>query len=121
LLTWEWEPERAAWRYWPIGAIGEVLTVTLVIFSLALGGLLAQRYSILALPPATLVVVMIVVSLNLMWPTGVWPTVARAIVATFSLQIGYFVGLGCAHLLSTRMSNKLSVYSHSTSTQNSAR
>ena len=95
--------------------------MTVVIFSLALGGLLAQRYTILALPPATLVVAMSVVGLNLMWPAGVWSTVAMAIVASFSLQIGYFVGLACAHLLTTRMPNKLSVYTHSTSTQNSAR
>jgi len=95
--------------------------VTVVIFSLALGGLLAQRYSILALPPATLLVVMSVVGLNVMWPTGVWSTVVLAIVASFSLQIGYFVGLACAHFLSPRMPNKLSVYTHSTSPQNSAR
>jgi hypothetical protein len=44
-----------------------------------------------------------------------------AIVGSFSLQIGYFVGLACAHLLSARLPNKLSVYTHSTSTQNSAR
>jgi hypothetical protein len=104
-----------------IGEIGEVLTVTVVIFSLALGGLLAQRYSIMALPPATLVVVMIVGGLDLMWPAGIWPTIAMMIVAALSLQVGYFVGLMCAHLLSSRIRNKLPVYTHSTSPQNSAR
>lgn len=104
-----------------VGAIGEVLTVIVVIFSLALGVLLAQRYSILALPPTTLVVVIVVAGLNLAGSTGVWPTVAMAVIAALSLQIGYFVGLVCAHFLLPRMRNKLSVYTHSTSPQNSAR
>jgi hypothetical protein len=95
--------------------------VTVVIFSLALGGLLAQRYSILALPPATVVILIAVVGFALMWPTGFWPTIARGIVAALSLQIGYFVGLVCAQFLSPRVPNKLSIYTHSTSPQNSAR
>jgi len=98
-----------------------MLAVTIVIFSFALGGLLAQRYSILALPPTTLAVLIGVVAFHLIGLTGIWSTVVMVILAAVSLQIGYFVGLTGAHLLSTRMPGKLSVYTHSTSTQNSAR
>lgn len=96
-----------------------MLTVTVVIFSLALGGLLAQRYSIMAIPAATLIVLMIVAGLELMSRTGLWSTITLAIVASISLQIGYFLGLACAQLLSPRVAQKLPVYP--TSPQNSAR
>jgi uncharacterized membrane protein len=91
-----------------------VLAVAVVILSLALGALLAQRYTILALPPATFVAVAVAVASNLM-SNGSWSTIAIAIVAALGLQIGYFIGMVCANLLPARVQLKLSNYTHSTS------
>jgi hypothetical protein len=75
----------------------------------------------MVLPPAVVLVLVISAGFNLSGATGAWATIGWSVAAAVSLQIGYFVGLACAHLLPSRRANKLSAYNHSTSTQNSAR
>ena len=90
--------------------------MTLVFFSLALGALLAKRYSVLALLPAALLVAFLG-SICIPTPGG-WSLFATIIAAVVSMQIGYLIGLACAHVLSSR---KLSVYFDSASSRNSVR
>ncbi|CCE05698.1 exported hypothetical protein [Bradyrhizobium sp. STM 3843] len=99
------------------------MTMTAVIFCLLLGALLAQRYTVLAILPATPVVVIGLGSAGMTTATtGFWSLLTIVIVAAVSIQIGYFVGLACAHCRALWISNKLPAYTaHPTSTQNSAR
>lgn len=94
--------------------------MTLVIFSLVLGGLLAQRYSVLALPPATLLIVISWAMFGTSATPSIWSIIAMVMTAALSMQVGYFIGLAWAHRTAVRTTNKLSVYTHSTSTQKPA-
>ncbi len=99
------------------------MTMTAVIFCLLLGALLAQRYTVLAILPATPVVVIGLGTTGITAAsTGFWSLLTIVIVTAVSIQVGYFVGLACAHCRSLWVSNKLPAYTaHPTSTQNSAR
>jgi hypothetical protein len=61
--------------------------------SLAAGGLLAQRFKIIVLVPATFVVVVIAVAVGIAETSGVWSTILMMATTSVGLQIGYFLGM----------------------------
>jgi UPF0716 family protein affecting phage T7 exclusion len=60
--------------------------------SLAAGGLLAQRFKIFVLAPATLVVVVVAIAVGVAQTIGVWSTILMMATASVGMQIGYFLG-----------------------------
>ena len=74
--------------------------VCLSIVNLALGVLLAYRFRVLVLIPATLVVIVIVLAAaELAQINGVWSVLLTIGAASVSMQAGYFVGTLFQHHL----------------------
>jgi uncharacterized membrane protein len=61
--------------------------------SLVAGGLLAQRFKIIVLVPATFVVVVIAVAVGIAQTGGVWSIILMIATTSVGLQIGYFLGM----------------------------
>jgi membrane protein DedA with SNARE-associated domain len=61
--------------------------------SLAAGGLLAQRFKIFVLAPATFVVVVVAIAVGVAQTNGVWSTILMMATTSVGLQIGYFLGM----------------------------
>ena len=61
--------------------------------SLVAGCLLAQRFKIIVLVPATFVVVVIAVAVGIAQSSGVWSTILMMATTSVELQIGYFLGM----------------------------
>jgi UPF0716 family protein affecting phage T7 exclusion len=76
--------------------------------SLAAGCLLAQRFKIIVVVPATFVVVVIAVAVGIAQTSGVWSTILMMATASVGIQIGYFLGMliqyGVSALLARRSS-----------------
>ena len=74
--------------------------------NLAVGGLLAQRFTILVLAPATFVIVVIVIAVGVTQTSSAWSIISMIATASVGTQIGYFLGMlsqrGGASLLSRR-------------------
>ena len=74
--------------------------------NLAVGGLLAQRFTILVLAPATFVMVVIAIAVGVAQTGSVWSIISMIATAGVGIQIGYFLGMllqcGAASLLSRR-------------------
>jgi membrane protein DedA with SNARE-associated domain len=67
--------------------------IWLSIVSLAAGALLARRFKIIVLVPATLVVVVIAIGAGLSQTKSVWLTVLMIAAASVGIQAGYFAGM----------------------------
>ena|ERR1700752_1980449 len=61
--------------------------------NLAVGGLLAQRFRILVLAPATFVMVVIAIAVGVAQTSGLWLTSLTVATASVGIQIGYFLGI----------------------------
>jgi hypothetical protein len=61
--------------------------------SLVAGGLLAQRFKIIVLVPATFVVVVIALAVGMAQTGGVWSIILMIATTSVGLQIGYFLGM----------------------------
>jgi membrane protein DedA with SNARE-associated domain len=73
--------------------------ILLGIISVLIGAVLAQRFKIMVLVPATATMLIAAVAAGLAQAhTGWWVVLAAAIVGT-SMQVGYIVGLGIRHVL----------------------
>jgi hypothetical protein len=59
--------------------------------SLVAGGLLAQRFAIIALAPATFVVVVIAIAVGEAQTADIWSIVFTITVASVGIQIGFLV------------------------------
>ena len=74
--------------------------------NLAVGGLLAQRFRILVLAPATFMMVVIAIAVGVAWTNSSWSIISMISTAGVGIQIGYFLGMliqrGGASLLSRR-------------------
>ena len=93
----------------------------LAVVSFTIGALFAQRFKVLSLVPATLFLLIVTGGFGMASTASVWSSVISMIVATISIQVGYFVGLACSQRPSPHPSRNLSLYAHQTSTQNSVR
>src|SRR5215468_7798975 len=74
--------------------------------NLAVGGLLAQRFTILVLMPATFVMVVIAITVGVAQTSSAWSIISMIATTGVAMQIGYFLGMliqrGGASLLSRR-------------------
>jgi membrane protein DedA with SNARE-associated domain len=74
--------------------------------NLAVGGLLAQRFRILVLAPATFVMVVIAIAVGVAGTSSAWSIISMIATASVGIQIGYFLGMliqrGAASLVSRR-------------------
>ena len=91
--------------------------IWLSIISLAAGALLAQRFKIIALVPATLVVVVVAAGAGLAQIKGVWSILLMIAAASAGIQAGYFVGMLIQHGLSALFAR----FSDTTSARDPAR
>jgi hypothetical protein len=74
--------------------------------SLAAGCLLAQRFKIIVLVPATFVVVVIAVAVGIAQTSGVWSIILMMAATSVGLQIGYFLGMFIQHGLGALLAHR---------------
>jgi membrane protein DedA with SNARE-associated domain len=92
--------------------------IWLSIGSLMVGALLAQRFKIIALVPATFAVLVIAIGAGVAQANSAWLIVAMIAAASVSMQAGYFVGMLIQHLLGALLASRSSPFSHTTSARN---
>jgi hypothetical protein len=68
--------------------------MTFLVFSLALGLLLAQRFKVLALVPTTMLVAVMAIASDVAGVPMPWSKAVMVILGAVGLQVGYLVGLG---------------------------
>jgi hypothetical protein len=95
--------------------------IWLPIVSLAVGALLAQRFKIIALVPATLMVVIVAIGAGVAQGNTVWLIILKIVLATVSTQAGYLVGMLLQHRLGALLASRSSSLSHTTSARDPAR
>jgi hypothetical protein len=93
--------------------------IWLTTVSLAAGGLLAQRFKIIVLAPATFVIVAFAVALGAGRTSGFWSTILTIATASVGIQIGYFLGILTQYGIGTLPARKSSLFSESTAQNNS--
>jgi membrane protein DedA with SNARE-associated domain len=86
--------------------------------SLAAGGLLAQRFKIIVLVPATFVAVVVAITVGVAQTSGVWSTILIMASASVGIQIGYFLGMLIQHGLGALPARKSSCFSDTRTAQN---
>jgi hypothetical protein len=94
--------------------------IWLSIVSLSVG-LLAQRFRIIVLVPATLTVFVMAIGAGVAQAHSAWLIVLTIAAATVSVQVGYFVGMLIQHGLSVLLASGSSPFSHTTSARNTVR
>ena len=95
--------------------------IWLAIVSLMAGALLARRFKIIVLVPATLVVVLLATGAGLAQTRGVWPTLLMIAVVSICIQTGYFVGMLICHGWAALLGCRLSSFSDPTSARGPVR
>jgi hypothetical protein len=88
--------------------------IWLSINSLAVGALL-QRFKIIVLVPATLMVVVVAIGAGVVQTSGAWLTILTIAAASVSIQVGYFVGMLIQHGLGALLATKSSPSPHTRS------
>ena len=78
----------------------------LAIPSLLVGAVLAQRFRVMILLPATAMMLVLAAVAGLLQSYTVWGIVVLAAAGGASLQIGYLFGLGLHYLLETRSTER---------------
>jgi membrane protein DedA with SNARE-associated domain len=86
--------------------------------SLAVGGLLAQRFKIIVLVPATFVVVVVAIAVGVAQTSAVWSTILIMASASVGIQIGYFLGMLIQYGLGALPARKSSCFSDTRTAQN---
>jgi membrane protein DedA with SNARE-associated domain len=71
----------------------------LAIVSLLTGALLAQRFKILILIPATVIVLLVAVGTGVVQAHTTWWIMLMAAAASTSMQVGYAIGISIRHVL----------------------
>ena len=92
--------------------------IWLSIVSLSIGALLAQRFKIIALVPATLAVLVIAIGAGV--ASSAWSIVGMIAAASVSIQAGYLVGMLIQHGVGALLASRSSL-SHTTSARNTVR
>ena len=94
--------------------------VWLSIVSLSAGALLAQRFRIIVLVPATLAVLVIAIGAGVAQANSAWLIVGMIAAASVSIQAGYFVGMLIQHGLDALLASRSSGFSHTASARDYA-
>ena len=81
--------------------------IWLSIISLVAGALLAQRFKVVLLVPATLFAVVAAAAAGLVRTNSVWSTVLAIAAAGAGMQAGYFVGMLLHHRLCGLLAGRL--------------
>jgi len=92
--------------------------IWLATVSLAVGGLLAQRFKIVVLAPATLAVVVVTVAVGAGQTSGIWSSILIIAIVTVGVQIGYFLGMLIHYSLGALPARKSSRSSATRTAQN---
>jgi hypothetical protein len=92
--------------------------IWLSIVSLLVGALLAQRFRIIVLMPATLTVLVVAIGAGVAQASSGWFIVGMFVAASVSVQAGYFVGMAIQHGLDALWASRSSAFSHTTSARN---
>jgi hypothetical protein len=95
--------------------------IWLSIVSLAVGALLAQRFKIIVLAPATLMAVIAAIGTGGAQGNTVWLIALKIVAATVSMQAGYFVGMLIQHCLGAVLASRSPPFPHTTSARDSTR
>ena len=95
--------------------------VWLSMVSLSIGALLAQRFKIIALVPATVAVLVIAIAAGVAQASSALLIVGMIAAASVSIQVGYFVGMLIQLCLSALLASGSSPFSHTTSARNTVR
>jgi membrane protein DedA with SNARE-associated domain len=92
--------------------------IWLSIVSLSVGALLAQRFRIIVLVPATLAVLVIAIGAGAAQASSAWRIVGMIAAASVSMQLGYFVGMLIQQGLGALSASRSSPLSPTTSARN---
>ena len=92
--------------------------IWLSIVSLSVGALLAQRFRIIVLVPATLAVLVIAIGAGAAQAGSAWWIVGMIAAASVSMQAGYLVGMLFQHFLGVFLASRSSPFSHTSSARN---
>ena len=92
--------------------------IWLSIVSLSVGALLAQRFKIIVLVPATLTVLVTPIGAGVAQASSAWFIIGMIAAASVSIQVGYFVGMLIQHGLSALLASGSSPFSQTTSARN---
>jgi hypothetical protein len=92
--------------------------IWLSIVSLLVGALLAQRFKIIVLVPATLTVMVIATGAGAAQASSAWLIVGMIAAASVSMQAGYFVGMLFQLFLGALFASRSSPFSHTMSARN---
>jgi hypothetical protein len=95
--------------------------VWLSIVSLSIGALLAQRFKIIVLVPATFAVLVIAIAVGVAQASSAWLIVGMIGAASVCIQAGYLVGMLIQHGVGALLASRSSFFSHTTSARNSVR
>jgi membrane protein DedA with SNARE-associated domain len=93
------------------------VTIWLSMVSLMVGVLLAQRFKIIVLAPATFVIVIVAAAIGIQLGTGLRPMVFTVTIASLGIQIGYFFGMFFQHGLAALRGLRTSRSSEQRTTQ----
>jgi hypothetical protein len=78
--------------------------IWLTIFSMLLGAVLAQRFRVMVLMPASAMVLVLAASTAVVQGHAAWWTISLAAIGISALQLGYFIGLGIRFVLEAAVS-----------------
>ena len=93
--------------------------IWLSIVSLLVGALLARRFRIIVLVPATLTVLVIAIGAGVAQASSGWFVVGMIAAASVSIQAGYFLGMLIQYGLDALLASRSSPFSQTTSARNS--
>jgi hypothetical protein len=80
--------------------------ILLGMISVSIGAVLAQRFKIMILLPATVMVLMTAVAAGIAQTHTAWWAIMVAAIVGISMQVGYIVGLGIRHVLEAPLAHR---------------
>ena len=95
--------------------------ISVLMLSFLFGAVLGQRFNVLVMLPATIVVLVLFAGAGIVRPLAAWDIVKAAGMAAILLQGGYFTGLILRHILSEAPEPSTAAPSADTSTHHAAR
>jgi hypothetical protein len=92
--------------------------IWLSMVSLSVGALLAQRYRIIVLVPATVAVLVIAIGAGVAQANSAWLIAGMIAAGSVSVQLGYVIGMLMQHGLGALLATRSSSFSRTTSARN---
>jgi hypothetical protein len=95
--------------------------IWLSVVSLLIGALLALRFKIIVLVPATFAVLVIAIGAGVAQASSAWSIVGMIAAASVSMQTGYLLGMLFQHFLGALLASRSSFFSHTTAARDTLR